>query len=362
MNALFRTRRGFRSVLVAVGVVCAGVAARAQEVPVRIVTAQGAREIILVRRSGAELQYRMPDAPPGVTASFNPSVVERADFAFTLDLPAVHEAMRRRQWLPAAQRLMAAVQPALPYLDLPDNNVFDPALLAGRCLLRAAGAQAAAGEAGDAGAAETARQLYGRAHEVLRQVSAAGWNTEAEPAGILGILGLVEASRLDDAANALQRAREPDIGDRAYGMYWYATARLRHAQGQPAEALEAALRSMLYETKDIESFPGAMLQAAIGYEDINEFHRARDLYFETARLFRGTPWGIAAHRRLEGLMKQGRADADEPADIAGVFFGSVEDMNAVITAFLEASAAETTDDPPAAAEAPPAVQDPNPQE
>jgi tetratricopeptide (TPR) repeat protein len=330
---------------------------------VRIHTAQGARELILLRRAGAELQYRMPDAPPGVTASFNPGVVERADFAFALDLPAVHEAMRRRQWLPAAERLLAAVQPALPYLDLPDNNAFDPALLAGRCLLRAAGEQAAAGAAGDAGAAAVARQLYGRAYEVLRQVAAAAWHVEAEPAGLLGIAGLVEAERTDDAENALRRAREPEIGDRAHGMYWYATARLRHAQGRPAEALEAALRSMLYETKDIESFPGAMLQAAISYEDINEFHRARDLYFETARLFRGTSWGRAAHRRLEGLMKQGRAAADEPADIAGVFFGSVEDMNAVITAFLEATAADAPDDPPPApAESKPAVQDPNPQE
>ncbi len=321
------------------GPACAQRAASAG-VPARVTVEQGAREVVLVRRTGNEIQFRMPDAPPGVTATLTLEQIKQVEFAMPVDMSKVYEAMRRRRWEPAVQLLLPSVDPVLPWLDLPENNAIEPALLAGRCLAMAALERKARGDT--AGAEAIGR----KAVDVAGQLRAAEWHPEAASAHLRGVVVLVELGRLPDAERELARARTPEIGDASYGMYGYARSRLLDAQQKPREALDAALGSMLYESKDPESFPGAMLQTAKSYEEVNEFYRARDVYFEVARLFRGTPTGRTARERLARLMEQGQTEAPETGNLASVFFGTTEDMNAICRKFLEATAGSEADDLP----------------
>ena len=317
-------------------------------VPAKVTVEQGARDIVLVRRSGNEIQYRMPDAPPGVTATLVRDQIKEVEFAISVDMPKVHEAMRRRRWEQAVQLLLPSVDPLLDWLDLPENNAVDPALLAGRCLAMAARDRKARGDSAGADA------IGRKAVDVARSLRSADWHPDAASAHLRGVVVLVELGRLPDAERELARARVPEIGDASYGMYGYARSRLLDAQQNPREALESALGSMLYENKDPESFPGAMLQAARSYEEVNEFYRARDVYFEVARLFRGTPAGRSARERLARLMEQGHTDAPETGNLAGVFFGTTEDMNKLCREFLAATAGPETDDTPPETEPTPA--------
>lgn len=310
-------------------------------VVVRITVEKGARDLVLLRRKGPELQYRMPDAPPGVSATLNLDQVKQAEFALPIEMPKVYEAMRRRQWAAAAQLLIPAIRPTLPWLDLPENNAVDPVILAGRCLVLAAAGRRAAGDAAGA------EKLCLQAMEIYQKVLAATWHPGSASAHLMGVVALVDAGRIPDAEREFARARKPEAGDAAFGMYGYARSRIFDAQQKPREALESALGAMIYETKDPVAFPGALLQAAQSYEDVNEFYRARDVYFEVARLFRGTPAGQTARARLARLMEQGRTDAPETGNVAGVFFGTTEDMNKRVSEYLAATAGPETDDAPA---------------
>ncbi len=309
-------------------------------VTVRITVEKGARDIVLLRRKGPELQYRMPDAPPGVSATLNLDQVKQAEFTLPIEMPKVYQAMRRRQWAAAAQLIAPAVRPTLPWLDLPENNAVDPCILAGRCLVQAATDRRAAGDA--AGADKFCLQ----AMEIYQKLLAAGWHPGSASAHLYGVVALVDAGRIPDAEREFARARKPEAGDAAFGMHGYARSRIADAQQKPREALESALGALIYETKDPVAFPGALLQAAQSYEDVNEFYRARDVYFEVARLFRGTPAGITARARLARLMEQGRTEAPETGNVAGVFFGTTEDMNQRCSEFLAATAGPEADDAP----------------
>ena len=92
--------------------------------------------------------------------------------------------------------------------------------------------------------------------------------------------------------------------------------------------------SFAFESKDIETFPDALLLSAVCHERLEHMHRARDVYFEVARLFKNTAWGDIARDRLVEVMKDERVLEPEPVNIAKVFFAIDEDMNAVVEEFL----------------------------
>ncbi len=291
------------------------------------------REIYLLGRSGTDVLYRMPNSPPGVSAALKPETVQRAEFDFRVEENAAYAFARRREWRQAAQQILAAVQPALPFLDLPENNAAPWAMQAGLYLRKAA--QSAA--RGDERARAEAPRLFAQAHAVLRAAGAATWHYQSEVAQIRAILCLLDLGRTDDAAKELALLREPDKGDASFGVYWLARGELEFARGKFVEAMDAATRSLIYENKDVETFPDALILSARCYEELNEMHRTRDIYYEVARLFRGTDWGDNARRRLRRIMKDGLAAEAEETDIAAVFFGSAEDMDAIINQFLAAS-------------------------
>ncbi len=291
------------------------------------------REVYLLGRRGPDVLYRTPTAPAGVSATIKPDIIQRAEFDIKLDERVVYAYARRREWTSAAQTILTVIQPTLPFLDLPDNNAAEWAMAAGLYLRKAA--QAAA--RGDERARAEAPRLFAAAQTVLAAAGRATWHYFGEVSRLRAILCQIDLGRLDDAAKELARLREPEKGDATYGVYWLAQGELLFARKKYPEAMDAAIKSLIYETKDVETFPDALMLSARCYEEMNEMHRTRDIYYEVARLFRGTDWGDLSRVRLRRIMKDDLAAEQEETDIAAVFFGSSEDMKEVIEKFLAGS-------------------------
>ncbi|MCX7818538.1 MAG: hypothetical protein N2652_04915 [Kiritimatiellae bacterium] len=303
------------------------------------------REVVLVRRQGPTIFFRLTNSPPGVYSQFTADEFDEAEFRIQIPEQAAYADMVARRWLNAARRLHAAVAPALPFLDLKQNNAFEPTVRAAWCYVRAA---QQANRLGGTGQVDAAKWLA-EAHRLFAAAgAAAGWHPYGESAAIRAWMCLADIGRLDEAEAGLVRQREPEVGDAAWGVYWLARAQLLYAREQPRGALDAAIRSYLHETKDIETFPDALMLAAQCYEDLNEVHRARDVYYEVARLFPGTDWGDEARIRLKTMMEAGMTAAPEDPNITGIFFGTEENMNEKVLRYLR----ETETHPPTAPSAP----------
>ncbi len=316
--------------------------ARAQQaargVRVRLELENEQRDVLLLGRRGNALLYRPPSAPAGVSAELDVRSIAAGEFALPDVGYEAEKAARERRYVAAAQIYLKAVSPALPFLDLPGNNAAEPAMAAGRLLYRAARIY---GERDGDGDRATAKKLFETAYTVLKACAAASWHPYARHAEARSALCLVETGRMDDAARVLDGMREPAAGDAAYGIFWFARARLRYERGDAHGALDAAIQSVLYENKDVETFPAALMLCALCYEDILEIHRTRDIYYEVARLFQGTEWAEKATAGLRVIMDEGLADAPEEQDAARVFFGVAEDMNQIVRDFLAARPAAT---------------------
>ena len=311
------------------------------------------REVILVKREGPDFFFRMTNSPPGVMSSFQTGDFDETEFRFTIPEEQAYAAALQRRWAQAAALLHAAIAPALPFLDLKENNATDAAITAGRYYLRAA---QQAFKRGDAARPE-ADKWYTYAYALFTAAGrSAGWHPYGESAAIRAQMCLTEMGKLEEAAKGMAGVREPSPGDASYGVYWLARGRLLYAQEKPREALDAVVLSYIHENKDVETFPDALMLAAQCYEDVNEPHRARDVYYEVARLFPGTDWGDEARLRLKFIMENGMTAAGEDPNIAGIFFGTEEDMNALANAYLKESEPQTAPAGPAAPAAAPAAE------
>ncbi len=301
------------------------------------------REVVLVRRQGPTIFFRLTNSPPGVYSQFTADEFDEAEFRIQIPEQAAYADEFARRWLNAARRLHAAVAPALPFLDLKQNNAFEPTVRAAWYYVRAA---QQANRLGGTGQVEAAKWIL-EAHRLFAAAgAAASWHPYGESAAIRAWMCLAELGRLDEAETGLARQREPEIGDASWGVYWLARAQILYAREQPRLALDAAVRSYLHENKDIETFPDALMLAAQCYEDVNEVHRARDVYYEVARLFPGTDWAIEARIRLKTMMDTGMTAAPEDPNITGIFFGTEENMNEKVLKYLKETEPQTAPQAP----------------
>lgn len=306
-------------------------------------------DVFLMKRDGETIFYRMPNAPAGVLASFKADHFQEAEFKISVNETQTYALAWQRKWADAAKMLHIAILPALPYLDLPENNMTDVALRAGRAYIRAAEQLVEAG--GETNKA-TAMRYYGWAWQVLDAAGRANWHPYGQSAHLRSLMCLIEMGKLDEADKALKASRVPEIGDAAWGVYYLTKATLLYRQEKVREALDAAVLSYIHENKDVETFPDALMLAAQCYEDVNEPHRARDVYYEVARLFPGTDWGDEAKSRLQFIMDNGMTSKPEESNVAGVFFGTEEDMNKLSDDFLKGKVPDSTPAPKKRAPAP----------
>ena len=100
------------------------------------------------------------------------------------------------------------------------------------------------------------------------------------------------------------------------------------------EVMDAALQSICFTNKDVTTFPDALLRSARGYEEQNEPYRARDVYYEVAKLFPRTDWSAAAIGRLKDIMNRGLTTAKETSATGNAFFKTSDDMNKLVAQLL----------------------------
>jgi len=295
------------------------------EVMAEVQTEKGYRQLMLIKIEEDTLIYRPRNVPKGVEASLALSEIKSANFKFEYDQAKVFEADSERNWVLAARIILEGTMATLPFLALPENNAIESVFQAGQFLERAAHAHERRGEEGDK---KKALKLYKQADKILDAVSKAAWSYLSEPAALKAIGCKVALGNLEEAARELRNARIPEPYDGAYGQYWLAKGRLRLAQGDARGACNAVAKTVVFDNKNIAVFPDALLFFGRCHEEITEYHRARDLYYEVARLFTNTEWGHVAIERLEYIMKNGLTADKEKSNIAKVFFGVEEDMNA----------------------------------
>jgi len=315
---------------------------RTPPVTVRITAGGVTREVTLVGRTKTRLAFTEGSSPYGTRRLLDRTQVEYAWFDLVIDDYELNKDLRRRNWRGAARRLLPAVKPALPYLDLPNNNAASFALQVGDYLMRDAERAflLAATEEEEKAALDTYRSAYA----VLRYAGRADWYSGGLIASLKSYQCLLALGKPKTARLYLQDFAEPIEGDAAFGLYWLLTAELAAESGDFRKAMGAAVKSLCFETKDVDTFPDALLLSARCYEELQEWHRARDVYYEVARIFPKTDWSDFARRRLAFIMAKGLTAAEEETPIENVFFGLKEDMNGLVTELL-ARREEEADEP-----------------
>jgi tetratricopeptide (TPR) repeat protein len=292
----------------------------------------------------AELLGRMKNAETLVAkinfrlVPVDPSALTAVDFSVDYVDDTVEVLLREDKFQAAADMLVNAYAPAVPYLDLVDNNAVEPLMNAGSYYLLAAEKESL--KTGLLKVTPAAEENYKRAYKVYRAVVKAEWFSGSRIAEIKGLFCLLRMGMGEAVEKALAEISEPDHGDAAFGVYWMVQAYLHYQKQELRDAIEAAARSLVFETKDLDAFPEALFLSAQCYEDMFEYHRARDVYFEVAKLFQRTDLGEIAFRRLQVLMDQGHTRKEEERSVEKVFFDNDEDMNEVVDGFIAAKLEE----------------------
>lgn len=289
------------------------------------------REIDLVGREKDTLFFRPRGGPVGASTTLKLGAIASGDFELRYDADDLSKALLDENWPQAAAILLPVVTPLLPYLDINENNGVEATLEAGRALMRSARNLMKAGGATNL---ERGTNVYLRAHQIFKAVSRATWSGEAASARLRAVQCLCALNALRTAAQEFEDVPEPEVGDAAFGLYWLTRAQLRYAQGRTREAMNAAVRSLAFDNKNVETFPDALFLSARCYEDLQEWYRARDVYYEIAKLFPHTQFGDSAREKLKLIMDKGLTTAKESSPIEVVFFGLDEDVNAKAVALL----------------------------
>jgi tetratricopeptide (TPR) repeat protein len=300
-------------------------------VPATLVFGKEDKEVDLVGRDKDLVLYRPRGGPEGASTSAKLQDIASVEFVVELDRDAVAKAWMAENWPAAAVLLLPAATPLLPYLDMRDNNGVELAMQAGQALVKSARNLVRTGGAANL---ERATNVYVRARDMLTAVGAAEWSPDAERARLNAIQCRIAVGDLVEAGKDLEAARVPEAGDDSFGLYWLTRAQWRYAKGQIRSAMDAVVKSLVFEDKDIETFPDALLLSGRCYEDLLEWHRARDVYYEVARLFPGTGHAEVAREKLKYMMDKGLTKEKEVSAVEVVFFGLDEDVNAKVKALL----------------------------
>lgn len=290
--------------------------------------------VLLGRRKGLVMLRHANaagEASTGVVA-LDPKTIKKVRIRLEYDQKSYAKAKRKKNWAMAGALLAKALAPALPFMDLKNNNLLAPALRAATYFMRAGAAKTNGSREPEA--RQAGEREYRLANALCQRVMQAEWSPRADRAALMSCICLTALGRLDEAEALLAEQSEPDSGDDDYGLYRLAQGGLLAARGKPLEAIEAAVQGIAFETKDIDTFPDTLMLSAYCYEKLGDWYRARDVYYEVARLFGKTHWAAAARARLEFIMSREYTKKDESVAAANVFFGIEEDVNAEVQALL----------------------------
>ena len=297
----------------------------------KILLEEQLKEIVMIKMEPGTIHYTLPNTP-GAMTSISMALIKEIKFIYSYDDYAVFKAVEKHQWSKAGTILFQTVTPFLPFLGIPGNNLSSVALDAGMYLQKAGAREQRLAKGR---LSPKASNYYKKALYVLDAAGKSEWFLRSKIAKQRAIQCLIQLRRMEEARDRMESALVPEVGDIDIGLYWLTRAGYYYVQKQIPEALDAANQSILFKTKDIETFPDALLLSARCYEHLEDFHRARDVYFEVARLFIGTEWGEIAAKKLTKVMAQEEVRIPEIPNIAKIFFNVDEDMNELVNDLLE---------------------------
>ena len=273
----------------------------------------------------------VPNAPGGKIEN---AKILRAQFEFEYDRYEVAKAVRLNDWPAAVRILLPVIKPMLPYLAIPENNAAELSLEVGTYMMRAAGRTArTAGD--DLAKRDLAMKQYDAAYEIFKECARAQWSSVGQVGVLKGCRCLLAMNKTKTAQHFVNQMAEPMPGDAAFGHYWLIRGELEVRANRHREAMDAVLKSVCFENKDVETFPDALLLSARCYEELLEPYRARDVYYEVARLFPRTDWSAVAIDRLKVIMDKGLTKEKEKSAIENVFFKTADDMNKLVDQLLK---------------------------
>jgi len=316
---------------------------RTAPVTARVTAGGREKKVTLVGRTGSEVAFTDGGTPAGQHKMLKLTLVEEVVFELEIRHGDLYKAVRRRNWEAAAKILLPPLKPTLSYLDMANNNAAERVLEAGDYMMRA-------GEqlmrlAKTEQEEKLALEKYESAYAILKYARTAEWGSPGAIATLKGCKCLLILDKPKTAKYYFDHVDEPMPGDRAYGLYWLVRAEMDVRKSQFRPGMAAAVKSLCFENKDVDTFPDALLISAQCYEEMQQWHRARDVYYEVARVFPETDWADAAVDRLMFIMEKGLTKDEEKSPIESVFFGLKEDMNRMVTDLLEMLKSTTEDTP-----------------
>ena len=292
-------------------------------------------EVTLVGRTDKIITYVPGSSKVGVRRQIELAKIQSAYFRFKYNYIKVLRHTQRLEWAAAAKIMLPLLKPTLPYLDLPNNNALERALEVGDYMMRSAEQTLRTEGYDNAEAQKNAREMYKAAYHLFQYAGRGNWSA----AGLVGLLKsykcLVALDKPKTALRFFGRLPEPAPGDRAYGLYWLLKAELEWVKKDYRAAMQAAVNSLCFENKDIDTFPDALLLSAQCYEEMQEWHRARDVYYEVARIFPATDYAAMSIKRLRFIMKKDLTAGKEKIPIEYVFFRYKEDMDEAVRDMLK---------------------------
>ncbi len=289
---------------------------------------------VLLGRADGEVVYAKADSPGKLDGVLPLAKIRRAAFDAAPDLDALVKARRERDDTAMCRVLATAYGATYPFLDLPGNNAVEPVATLATTMMQVAAKTRREADTDEARA--RALRQYESAGEVLTSLAEArNWSPEGQIAGIKLCQCLLARDKTEDAAKRLDEIPEPMPGDAAYGPYWLTKGLVAERGGDTREALRCAVLSIDFDSKNGESFPAALLLSARSYGELGEWYRARDVYFEVARLFPNTDAGDDACAALRSILDGGKtAEPEADQAVENAFFGVSEDINKLARDFL----------------------------
>ncbi len=269
----------------------------------------------------------------GKDAQYKKAELQSVDFRLEIEENKVQEHLLNKRWEEAAAELINGVMPVLPCIDLYENNAVEYLMDAGNYIMTSALEEEL--KCPPDKLSPKAEDKFKRAYRVYLNVEKADWHPEAKVAQLKAVLCLLHLGKLDKASEKFDGIGEPEMGDRGYGLYYMTYGQILYRKKEVKEALMAAIKSSAFDNKDLDSFPEALLLSGRCYEDILDYHRARDVYYEVARLFRKTAWGDAAYNKLRFIMDKKLLGKKEKTEIEKVFFDTDEDLDKKVADFIK---------------------------
>ena len=254
-------------------------------------------------------------------------------FELKVDKVALVRAERSRKWGESISLFSPDFERVKDLLHMPDNNALEPCYKMGTQMMSAASRLER--KARTQKDIELVAKRYKAAYDVYVKCSKAIWSSRGLQSQLKGCKCLLAMGKPKTCRYYLDRIDEPMPGDAAYGLYWLVQGEVDAKDGDFRTALDASVLSVAFENKDIETFPDALMLSARCYEELREWHRARDVYFEVASIFPNTDWADDAAGRLTFILDEGLTEKKEDSPIENVFFGLDEDINELARELLQ---------------------------